>query len=137
MAGREVGRKGYEMARYAVVVMSEHSEANPGGQGRMVHALSAVKAFKEAGEEVTLWFHGIGVTWLAAFDSRYDQFTRHYGGLFDEVKDAIGGACDFCTRTRFGAAESTERLGVPVVGGDGQHHTVAALVRDGWQVFTF
>ena len=84
------------MAKYAVVVMSEHGEANPGGPGRMVHALSAVKAFKEAGDEVTLWFHGIGVTWLAAFDSRYDQFTRNYGGLFDEVKDAIGGACDFC-----------------------------------------
>ena len=111
------------MAKYAVVVMSEHGEANPGGQGRMVHALSAVKAFKEAGDEVTLWFHGIGVTWLAAFDSRYDQFTRNYGGLFDEVKDVIGGACDFCVRKRFGVAESTERLGVPVVAGTVEHHT--------------
>jgi hypothetical protein len=125
------------MAKYAVVVMSEHSEGNPGGQGRMVHALSAVREFKATGEEVTLWFHGIGVTWLAAFDARYDQFTRNYGPLFDEVRDVIGGACDFCVRRRFGAAESAERLGVPVVGGEGEHHTIAALVRDGWRVVTF
>jgi hypothetical protein len=125
------------MAKYAVVVMSEHSEGNPGGQGRMVHALGAVREFKAAGEEVTLWFHGIGVTWLAAFDARYDQFTRNYGPLFDEVHDVIGGACDFCVRRRFGVAESAERLGVPVVGGEGEHHTVAALVREGWQVVSF
>ena len=42
------------MAKYAIVVMSEHSEGNPGGQGRMVHALSAVREFKATGEEVTL-----------------------------------------------------------------------------------
>ena len=125
------------MARYAIVVMSEHSEGNPGGQGRMVHALSAAKAFKTAGEDVTIWFHGIGVTWLAVFDSRYDQFSRYYGGLFDEVRDTIRGACDFCTTTRFGSAEAAKRLGVPVVGGDGQHHTVATLVAEGYQVFTF
>jgi hypothetical protein len=125
------------MAKYAVVVMSEHSEGNPGGQGRMVHALGAVREFKAAGDEVTLWFHGIGVTWLAAFDARYDQFTRNYGPLFDEVRDVIGGACDFCVRRRFGVAESAERLGVPVVGAEGEHHTVAALVREGWQVVSF
>ena len=125
------------MAKYAVVVMSEHGEPNPGGQGRMVHALSTVKAFKEAGEDVTLWFHGIGVTWLAAFDSRYDPFTRRYGPLFDEVRDAIGGACDFCVKQRFGVRESAEHLGVPIVGGDGQHHTLAALALDGWEVLTF
>ncbi len=129
--------KGEVVAKYAIVVTSEHSEGNPGGQGRMVHALSAAKEFKEAGEEVTLWFHGVGVTWLAAFEARYDQFTRHYGGLFDELRDSIGGACDFCAKKRFGVAESAERLGVPAVGGEGQHHTIATLVRDGWKVFTF
>jgi DsrE/DsrF-like family len=125
------------MARYAVVVMAEHSEGNPGGQGRMVHALSTVKAFRDADEEVSLWFHGIGVTWLAAFDARYDAFTRHYSGLFDEVRQAIGGACDFCTNKRFGVTESARRLGVPTVGGEGEHHTIAALALDGWQVLTF
>jgi hypothetical protein len=38
---------------------------------------------------------------------------------------------------RFGAAEAAEQLGVPIVGGSGRHHTVAALVADGYQVITF
>lgn len=125
------------MAKYAIVVMSEHSEGNPGGQGRMLHALSAAKDFADAGEEVGIWFHGVGVTWLAAFDARYDQFTRNYAPLFDAVLPNIAGACDFCARTRFGAAQAAEHLGVPMVGGDGQHHTVAALAADGYQVFIF
>ena len=77
------------MAKYAIVVMSEHSEGSPGGQGRMIHALSAAKALKNAGEDVTIWFHGLGVTWLSAFDARYDAFTRHYGPLFDEHSTAV------------------------------------------------
>jgi len=47
------------------------------------------------------------------------------------------GVCDFCARTRFGAAQATEQLGVPIVGGEGQHHTVAALAADGYQIRTF
>jgi hypothetical protein len=125
------------MARYAIVVMSEHSEGSPGGQARLLHALSAAKDFADSGEEVRIWFHGVGVTWLAAFDARYDQFTRNYTALFDAVRASIAGACDFCTRTRFGAAQAAERLGVPIVGGDGQHHTVAALAVDGYQVIIF
>jgi hypothetical protein len=61
----------------------------------------------------------------------------HPTGLFDEVRDTIRGACDFCTTTRFGSAEAAKHLGVLVVGGDGQHHTVATLVAEGYQVFTF
>ncbi len=125
------------MAKYALVVMSEPREAHPGGQGRMVHALTAARDLKNAGEEVSLWFHGIGVTWLTAFDLRDDRYTQHYGQLFDEVKDIVGGTCDFCTSRRFAASEGAEHLGVPLVGGDGEHHTVAALILDGWQVLTF
>jgi hypothetical protein len=125
------------MAKFAIVVMSEHSEGSPGGQGRMIHALTAAKALKNAGEEVTIWFHGLGVTWLSAFDARYDAFTRHYGPLFDELRDTLGGTCNFCTVKRFGTAESAERLGVPVVGPDDEHHSIADLIGDGRQVFTF
>jgi hypothetical protein len=46
------------MAKYAIVVMSEHSEGNRGGQARLLHALSAAKDFADAGEEVGIWFHG-------------------------------------------------------------------------------
>jgi hypothetical protein len=125
------------VAKYAIVVMSEHSEGNPGGQGRMVHALSAAKGFVDAGHEVGIWFHGIGVTWLSAFAAGYDPFTQNYGSLFDGLKGTIAGTCDFCTTKRFGAADAAAQLGVPAVGGDGEHHTVADLVADGYQPFVF
>jgi hypothetical protein len=125
------------MAKVALVVMCEHGEEHPGGQGRMLHAMYAAKELRAAGEEVAIWFHGIGVTWLTAFDVRGDKYTEVYGPLFDEVHDLIRGACNFCATVRFGAAESAERLGVPVVGAGREHHTVAALVLDGWQVITF
>ena len=35
--------------------------------------------------------------------------------LFDAVRANIVGACDFCTRTRFGAADAAERLGVSII----------------------
>lgn len=49
----------------------------------------------------------------------------------------IGGACNFCATKRLGAAETVERLGVALVGPDGGHHTVADLVMDGYEVFSF
>lgn len=125
------------MAKYALVVMSEQGEEHPGGQGRMVHALSAAKAFKDAGEEVTIWFHGIGVGWLTAFAQADDRFTQNYGPLFAEVSDLIGGACDFCTTRRFDAGAGAGQLGVATVGGDGQHHTVADLAAAGYSIITF
>jgi len=125
------------MAKYALVVMAEHGEANPGGQGRMLHAMNTARELHAAGEEVCVWFHGIGVTWLTAFDVRDHKYTQVYGPLFDEIQDLIAGACDFCASRRFDAAASAERLAVPLVGGDGEHHTVASLVRDEWQVLTF
>lgn len=124
------------MAKYALVVMSEPGEANPAGQGRMIHALSAARDLKVAGHEVKLWLDGIGVTWLAAFDGRTDPFTQHYGPLFDQLRGDIG-ACEFCTSKRFGAASSARKLGIAVAGGTEEHHSVGSLVTDGYQVLTF
>jgi hypothetical protein len=125
------------MAKYALVVMSEQGEDHPGGQGRMLHAMSAAKAFKVAGDEVSIWFHGIGVEWLTAFAEAGDRYTQHYGPLFTEVSELIGGACDFCTTRRFDATEGAQKLGVPLMGGDGEHHTVADLAAAGHTVITF
>ena len=123
--------------KYALVVMSETGEGSPGGQGRMLHALKAAQEFKAAGVPVRLFFHGIGVQWLEAFDTRADRFTQHYGPLFDDVRDTIAGACHFCAVTRFGAGAAAEHLGVPLLGQPGDHHTVAALIADGYHPIIF
>ncbi len=125
------------VAKYAIVVMCEPGEDHPGGQGRMLHALNLAKDLRAIGEEVTLWFHGIGVTWLTAFDEQQDKFTQVYRPLFDEVRDLIGGTCEFCTVKRFGAAPSAAKLGIPVPRSAGDHHTFAAMMAQGHQIVTF
>jgi len=125
------------MDKYALVVMSEHGEQNPGGQGRMLHALEAAREFKAAGVHAELFFHGIGVQWLTAFATPSDRYTEVYGPLFEEVRDMIAGACNFCAAKRFGAAEAAAGLGVPLLGGEGEHHTVAHLVADGYHPTVF
>jgi len=78
------------VSKYALVVMSESGDEHPGGQGRMLHALQAAAEFRSAGVEVCLWFHGIGVEWLAAFEGRSDRYTEVYGPLFDSLRDVVG-----------------------------------------------
>jgi len=117
--------------------MSDHGDEHPGEQGRLLHALKAAQEFKAAGVTAHLFFHGIGVQWLTLFETRPDKFTQHYGPLFDEVRDTIGGACHFCAATRFGAGEAAEHLGVPLLGTPGDHHSVAALVAEGYQPIIF
>ncbi len=124
-------------AKYALVVMCEHGEDHPGGQARMLHALKTAKEFAAAGVHARIFFHGIGVQWLSQFESRPDKFTQNYGPLFDEVRVTIAGACHFCAATRFGAGEAAGRMGVPLLGNPGDHHTLAALVAEGYQPIVF
>ncbi len=123
------------MSKHALVVMA--ASDTPEGRGRMNHALRATKSLADSGEEVALYFHGIGVTWMDAFAKREDRFTQNYGPLFDEVKARIGGACDFCAATRFEVDAAAAGLGVALLGGSGEHHSVADLIGDGWTVVTF
>lgn len=125
------------MSRYALVVMSESGEDHPGGQGRMLHALQAAAEFRSAGVDVALWFHGIGVEWLAVFEARSDRFAEVYGPLFDSVRDVVGGACEFCAAKQFKVDGSATALGVPLVGGANEHHTIAHLVADGYEVVVY
>lgn len=125
------------MTTYAIVVMSASGEDHPGGQGRMLHAMYAAKELRDAGQEVSVWFHGIGVSWLTAFDEQQDKYTQVYRSLFDEIRDLIGGTCEFCTVKRFGAGPAAANLGIPVVRGGGDHHTIATLIAEGHQVLMF
>ncbi len=125
------------MAKYAIVVMGL-GECNdqPAGRGRIAHALKTAKALKDAGDEVQLHFHGAAVRWLEAFDKREHKFTQHYGGAFDDVKDTIAGACNFCAKVRFKVSASVDRLGVGYLGEEGEHGTIVPLLQQGFQVIT-
>jgi hypothetical protein len=124
------------MAAHVIVVMSPPGEASPGDQGRMVHAMTLARDLRAAGQQVSVYFHGVGARWLAAMADRNDPFTRHYGPLFDQIRDVAAG-CEFCVTNRFGAAEGASRLGVRLVGGLEEHHSVAAQLVQGDQLHAF
>ena len=123
------------MAKHAIVVLAP--EETPEGRGRILHALTTARDLADTGADVEVYFDGIGVTCLTAFHVRDNPFTRNYAGLFDAVRPLIAGACDFCTRRRFDAVEGAEALGVAIVGGEDQHHSLAPLLAAGYELHTF
>ena len=92
---------------------------------------------KTAGHEVRLLFEGIGVTWLQAFKLREHPVTKGYGHLFDDLYPEIMGACNFCTNQRFQVHDEVKALGIPLLGGEGEHFSLGTLVADGYQVITY
>lgn len=122
------------MAKIAIVMMS--ADDYPEGRGRMAHVIHDAEALREAGHEVQIHFHGQGVSWLKAWDTRDHKFTQHYGERFDAIKDLVAGACSFCAEKRFDVAKHAVALGVPTRG-DGGHTNVAALIGDGFQILSY
>ena len=123
------------MTKTAIIVLAASDTAE--GRGRIVHALTAAKELKDAGQEVGVIFEGIGVTWLTAFHKRDDQFTQTFADLFDEVRDTFIGASNYMVTKRFEATEAVAAYNVPLLGGDGGHYSLGTLCQDGYQVITF
>lgn len=120
---------------HAVVVLAP--EDTPEGRGRILHAFHTAQELAELGHETRVFFAGVGVTCLTAFETRDNQFTRNYGDLFDSILPLVAGACDFCARRRFDAAAAAEHWGIKLVGGKDRHHSMAKLLSDSWVVTTF
>ncbi|KAA3647148.1 MAG: hypothetical protein DWQ07_06525 [Chloroflexi bacterium] len=123
------------MAKTAIIVLA--ASDTPEGRGRMVHAIHAARELKTAGEEIKMLFEGIGVTWLDAFHKADHPFTQNYGSVFEEIKDTIEGACNFCTTGRFEVGDAVETLGIPLLGPEGGHYSLGNLVANGYQIVTF
>ena len=123
------------MAHHAIVVLAP--EDTPEGRGRILHALHTAQHLSKAGERVEIYFDGIGVTVPDAFLERSNRFTENYGPLFDSLKPSFAGACDFCARVRFEATEGTAAYEMPLLGGEGKHHSLAGLLQQGATVTTF
>ena len=122
-------------ANHTIAVLAP--EETPEGRGRIIHALTTARDLIEAEADVEIFFEGIGVTCLTAFHKRDNPFTQAYGELFDEVRPSMAGTCDFCTRRRFGAEEGAAALGIPIIGGEDRHHSLAPLLDAGTQLHTF
>lgn len=118
------------MTKVAVFVFAD--VVTPEGLGRVVNALEAVKQFKEARDEVKLYFDGTGTKWVHEL-SKKDHIAN---GLFETVKDKLEGACLFCA-TAFGAKDAVQECKVDLIEEKDQHIDVKKLVSSGFIIMNF
>lgn len=100
--------------------------------GRMANALTAVKEFKDAGDDVQLIFDGAGVTWvqeLAKPEHRYHK-------LYQELNGQITGVCEYCSKA-FGVTEAVQNQALPYANEHKGHPSFRRLVQEGYSVLNF
>ncbi|NOS61466.1 MAG: hypothetical protein HOO66_00225 [Nitrosarchaeum sp.] len=102
------------------------------GLGRVVNALESVKQFKEAKDDVKIYFDGTGTKWIQEL-SKSDHIAH---GLHEAVKDKVEGACLFCA-TAFGASKTAQQCKVELIDEKDQHIDVRKLVADGYMIMNF
>ena len=108
---------------------------SPADNGRTIHALKLARGLKQAGADVKVIFEGQGVSWIRRFTARDEDshpFVKHYGSVFDDVRD-ITSACNMCCK-RFDAEEHVRSAEIPILGEGQEHVDIAAFVLDGYQV---
>lgn len=118
------------MARAASVVFADTDTRE--GLGRVVNALTTAKEFKEAGDKAVVIFDGAGTKWIPEL-SREDH---KYHGLFEDVRDVVGGACSYCAGA-YGVKDQVEEIGVRLLEDYEGHPSLRSLVNDGYAVVTF
>ena len=117
------------MTRAAILVFAD-TETH-GDLGRIANALTTVKEFKEASDDVTLVFDGAGTKWVAEL-AKPDHRLH---GLFESLKDKVGGACSYCAKA-FGVRQAVEDAGVPLLADYNNHPSIRKLVADGYEIIT-
>jgi len=102
------------------------------GLGRVVNALEAAKQFKEAKDDVKLYFDGTGTKWISVLNKK-DHMAH---GLFDAVSDKVEGACLFCANA-FGASDLVKQCKVDLIDEKDQHVNVKRLISNGFSILNF
>ncbi len=120
---------GHDVVKAAVVVFAELGSSH-GELARVVNALTLVREFKEAGDDVKLIFDGGGVATLAAMVRPEHSLNR----LYQLIEDNVVGACAYCSKA-FGVKEQLEEAGVSLLSDYKQHPSLRSLVVDGYQIF--
>ncbi|MBW3662745.1 MAG: DsrE family protein [Actinobacteria bacterium] len=99
---------------------------------RVVNAMTAVKEFHDAGDDVKLIFDGAGTRWPGELSDTDHQAHR----LYESVEDVIAGACSYCAEA-FDATEDVENAGIRLLDEYKRHPSFRTLLQDGYEVLTF
>lgn len=100
--------------------------------GRIFNALTAVKEYKDAGDDVRLIFDGAGTKWVGMLGNA--EHKAH--DLYEAVKDKVTGACAFCAGV-FGAAEQVKSGGIALLDEFSGHPSFQRLSSQGYSIITF
>lgn len=91
-----------------------------------------MKEFKQAGDEIKLYFDGTGTKWI----NQLSKKDHNANALYESVKDKVEGACSFCA-TVFGAKEAVKECKVNLVDEFEQHISVKKLLSQGFHIMNF
>jgi len=121
----------------AIVILSDPKSGSDEALGRLFNGLAAAYDFKQRGDDVTVLFQGAATRWIGELQNQ--QHPVH--GLFEQVKDKVGGISHACSDV-FGGAEEATRAGFdridgnPVPGTSGLP-SLRKLVSEGYNLLTF
>jgi len=123
--------------RTAVVVLSDPKSGSEESLGRLFNALGAAHDARAHGGEVAIVFAGAGTRW----PGELAKVAHPAAGLYDSVRELVRGASCACA-TVFGATESVEACGVPLLSGNKVPGTPGLLslsefLQEGWNVLVF
>jgi hypothetical protein len=114
----------------AIVLLADTDR--PEGIGRLANALNSAREFKEAGDDTVVIFDGAGVKWVP----EVTEPDHKYHGAFEDVRDAVAGACLYCSRA-YGVKDGVEATGVPFLDEFRGHPSIRSLIANGHHVITF
>lgn len=116
------------MKKFVILVHASESEG-----ARALHALLYAQELKEAGHEVKIIFDGAGTVWVKKFEDPASK----YNPLYKAVKNlgVIAGVCEHCAGA-FGVEQDVRTSGLPAMGEQNGHPSLAQLVAEDYQIFT-
>jgi DsrE/DsrF/DsrH-like protein len=121
----------------AIVILSDPKNGSEEALGRVFNGLATAYDFKQAGDEVSILFHGAGTRWIGELNQK--QHPAH--DLFQAVKDHVAGVSCGCADV-FGGTEEAEKSGLdlikenPVPGTRGMA-SLRKLAAEGSTILTF
>ena len=94
----------------AIVILSDPKNGSEEALGRVFNGLAAAYDFKQAGDEVSILFHGAGTRWIGELNQK--EHPAH--DLFEAVKDQVAGVSCGCADV-FGGTEEAEKSGLDLI----------------------
>lgn len=99
---------------------------------RVVNAMTAVREFHGAGDDVKLIFDGAGTRWPGKLSHPDHDAHR----LYESVEETVVGACSYCAEA-FEATDDVQNAGVKLLDECKRHPSFRTLLQDGYEVLTF